>query len=96
MILLRKLQSTLQPAAEVLTFLEESATKCRLELSCHSLRCGNYPLYTWSLDSLGLILLEMAGPQRSNVYVREKAEAVQELPARGRGHGRARGGRGAG
>jgi len=34
-----KLQSTLQPAAEVLTFLEASATECQLELSCHSLRC---------------------------------------------------------
>jgi hypothetical protein len=43
-----KLQSTLQPAAEVLTFLEASATKCQLELSCHSLRCGNHPFYTLS------------------------------------------------
>ena len=33
------LQSTLQPAAEVLTFLKASATECQLELSCHSLRC---------------------------------------------------------
>ena len=35
----RKLQRTLQHA-EVLTFLEASATKCQLELSCHSLRLG--------------------------------------------------------
>jgi len=41
-----KLQSNLQLAAEVLTFLEESATKCQLKLSCHSLRCGNHPFYT--------------------------------------------------
>jgi len=50
-VLTQKLQSTLQPA-EVLTFLEASATKSQLELSCHSLRCRNYPFYTWSLDSV--------------------------------------------
>jgi hypothetical protein len=49
---LPELQSTLQLAAEVLTLLEASATECSLELSCHSLRCGNYPLYTWSLVSI--------------------------------------------
>ena len=37
------LQTTLQPSAEVLTFLDVSATKCQLELSCHSLRCRNHP-----------------------------------------------------
>jgi hypothetical protein len=46
-----KLQSTLQPAAEVLTFLEASAIECQLELSCHNLRCMNFPFYTWSLVS---------------------------------------------
>ena len=31
--------------------LEASVTECQLELSCHILRCGNHPFYTWSLDS---------------------------------------------
>jgi len=47
-----ELQSTLQLAAEVLKFLEASATKLQLELSCRSLRCENHFFYTWSLVSV--------------------------------------------
>jgi len=47
-------QSTLQPAAEVLTLLKASATECQLELSCHSLRCRNYLFHLVFSQRLGL------------------------------------------